>query len=434
MLELFPDTARVEDGELTIGGVRASALAEEYGTPLVVYCEETVRAAARAWRRGAGDAVVVYGTKAFPNAPLMLVLAEEGIGADVSTLGELRVAQAAGVPSSLLVVHGNNKSDEELAAAAEADAWLVVMDEPGEVERCAAAGVKRVLLRITPDVAADTHEKIRTGHAGSKFGVAPGQALEIVARARAAGLELLGLHVHLGSQVMDTDASRAAVEKLAELCAAGRSQLDWTPAIVNLGGGLGIRYVLDEPVPPTPEDYARTVSEEFAAAWSEAGLPKPQLVFEPGRSLVGRAGLTLYRVGVVKRSGGTRWVAVDGGMSDNPRPALYGARYSALLANRADEPPAGTFAVCGKHCESGDVLIESAELPEPGRGDLLAVAATGAYALSMASNYNAVPFPAAVLVDEGRAMVIAPRSEPRRAGDREHLGRASSGDALRAER
>jgi diaminopimelate decarboxylase len=412
MLELFPDTARIEDSELTIGGVRASALAEEYGTPLVVYCEETVRAAARSWRRGAPDAVVVYGSKAFPNVPLMRVLAEEGIGADVSTLGELRIAQAAGIPASLLVVHGNNKSDEELAAAAEANAWLVVMDEAGEIERCVAAGVKRVLLRITPGVEADTHEKIRTGHAGSKFGVAPGEALAIVERARAAGLEILGLHVHLGSQVAGSEATLSTVELLAELCTRARDELDWTPAIVNVGGGLGIRYVLDEAAPPTPEEYARAVSTRLDETWSAAGLPKPQLIFEPGRSLVGRAGMTLYRVGVVKRSADTTWVAVDGGMSDNPRPALYDARYSALLANRADEPPAGTFAVCGKHCESGDVLIETAKLPEPRRGDLLAVAATGAYSLSMASNYNAVPSPAAVLVDGGGSSVIARRSDP----------------------
>ena len=366
MLELFPDTARVEDGELTIGGVRASALAEEYGTPLVVYCEETVRASARSWRRGAPDATVVYGTKAFPNVALMRILAEEGIGADVSTLGELRFAQAAGISPSLLVVHGNNKSDEELAAAAAADAWLVVMDEPGEVERCAAAGVKRVLLRITPGVDADTHEKIRTGHVGSKFGVPPEDALEVLERAREAGLEMLGLHMHLGSQVADATAATAAIELLARLCVKARGELDWTPAIVNVGGGLGIRYVMDEPALPTPEEYARTVSERLYEVWAAAELPKPQLVFEPGRSLVGRAGFTLYRVGVVKRSGGTTWVAVDGGMSDNPRPALYGARYSALLANRADEPPAGTYAVCGKHCESGDVLIEQAALPEPG--------------------------------------------------------------------
>jgi diaminopimelate decarboxylase len=409
MLELFPDTARIEDGELTIGGVRASALAEEYGTPLVVYCEETVRASARSWRRGASDATIVYGTKAFPNVALMRILAEERIGADVSTLGELRFAQAAGISPSLLVVHGNNKSDEELAAAAEADAWLVVMDEPGEVERCAAAGVKRVLLRITPGVEADTHEKIRTGQVGSKFGVPPEDALGVLERARGAGLEMLGLHVHLGSQVADATPATAAIELLVGLCVDARAELDWTPAIVNVGGGLGIRYVMDEPALPTPEEYARTVSERLYRVWATAELPKPQLVFEPGRSLVGRAGLTLYRVGVVKRSGDTTWVAVDGGMSDNPRPALYAARYWALLANRADEPPAGTYAVCGKHCESGDVLIEHASLPEPRRGDVLAVPATGAYSLSMASNYNALARPAAVLVGNATARSIRAR-------------------------
>ncbi len=419
MLELFPETAEIVDGVLHVGGCSAAALAEEHGTPLFVYCEETVRAAARSWRRGAPEATIVYGSKAFPNAPLMRVLAEEGIGADVSTLGELRIAQAAGVPASLLVVHGNNKSDEELAAAAEADAWLVVMDEPGEVERCVAAGVKRVLLRITPGVEADTHEKIRTGQAGSKFGVAPEEAPAIVERARAAGLELLGLHVHLGSQVAGSEATLSTIELLAELCTRVRDELDWTPAIVNAGGGLGIRYVPDEPAPPTPEEYARTVSERLHEAWSAAALPRPQLIFEPGRSLVGRAGVTLYRVGVVKRSGTTTWVAVDGGMSDNPRPALYGARYSALLANRADEPPAGTYAVCGKHCESGDVLIDSAELPESRRGDLLAVAATGAYTLAMASNYNAVVRPAAVLVGSGRIATISERSGPAELGGSE---------------
>ena len=330
MLELLPDTAEIREGALWVGGCSTVELAEEYGTPLVVYCEETIRAAARSWRAGAPDATIVYGTKAFPNVPIMRLLAEEGIGADVSTLGELRYAQAAGVPRSALVVHGNNKSDEELAAAAEADAWLVVMDEPGEVERCAAAGVKRVLLRITPGIEAGGHEKIMTGHLGSKFGVAPEEALEIVARARDAGLEVLGLHVHLGSQVVDSAAARAAVELLAGLCVEAREKLDWTPAVVNLGGGLGIRYVLDEPAPPTPEEYARAVSERLYDVWAAADLPKPTLIFEPGRSLVGRAGLTLYRVGVVKRSGATTWVAVDGGMSDNPRPALYGARYSAL--------------------------------------------------------------------------------------------------------
>jgi diaminopimelate decarboxylase len=411
LLELLPETAEIRDGVLWIGGVSTVALAEEHGTPLVVYCEQAVRAAARAWRAGADEGTVVYGTKAFPNAPLMRLLWEEGVGADVSTLGEMRCAEAAGIPPSRWVVHGNNKSDEELAYAAEREAWLVVMDEPGEVERCLAAGVKRVLLRITPGIEAGGHEKIMTGHLGSKFGVLPEDAADVIRRARDAGLELLGLHVHLGSQVRGDAPARMLVDWLAGWCAELRAQLDWTAVLLNLGGGLAIRYTLDEPAPPPPEEYARTLSQRVEQAWSAVGLPDPRLLFEPGRSLVGRAGVTLYRVGVLKRSGPTTWVAVDGGMSDNPRPALYGARYSALLASRADEPPEGTFAVCGKHCESGDVLIERAELPEPRRGDLLAVPATGAYTLAMASSYNALPRPAAVLVGAAGARTICAREQ-----------------------
>jgi diaminopimelate decarboxylase len=405
MLELFPDTAEIVDGELAIGGVRASALAEEFGTPLVVYCEETIRAQARAWRRGAPDAVIVYGSKAFPNVAIMRLLAEEGIGADVSTLGELRFAQAAEVPAERIVVHGNNKSDEELAAAAEADVWLVVLDAPEEVERAVAAGVRRVLLRVTPGIEAGGHAAIRTGHVGSKFGVPPEDAPDVIAAAREAGLEMLGLHVHIGSQLQDEAPARSTIDWLASFVAKARAELDWTPAIVNLGGGLGIQYIEGEPA-LDPETYVHSLVTRVQHAWSEQDLPQPQLVFEPGRSLVGRAGVTLYRVGVVKRAGGTTWVAVDGGMSDNPRPALYGARYSALLANRAEEFPAGTFAVCGKHCESGDVLIERADLPEPHRGDLLAVPATGAYTLGMASNYNALPRPTAVLAVHGNRQLI----------------------------
>lgn len=409
MLELFPDTAAIEGGELMLGGVRASVLAEELGTPLVVYCEETIRAAARAYRRGAPDGLIVYGTKAFPNVALMRLLSEEGIGADVSTLGELRFAQAADVPPERIVVHGNNKSDEELAAAAAGNAWLVVIDEPGEVERCAAAGVRRVLVRVTPGIEAGGHAAIRTGHSGSKFGVPADDVLDVVGRATAANLEVLGLHVHLGSQLVDDGPVRAAIAWLAELAARARSAIGWTPAVVDLGGGLGIGYTTHEPPRPSAEAYAASLVSCLANAWSLQDLPRPQVVLEPGRSLVGRAGFTLYRVGVVKRAGGTTWVAVDGGMSDNPRPALYGAGYSALVANRADEPPAREYAVCGKHCESGDVLIERAALPEPRRGDLLAVPATGAYTLAMASNYNAVPRPAAVLVDGATTRLIRAR-------------------------
>jgi diaminopimelate decarboxylase len=186
-------------------------------------------------------------------------------------------------------------------------------------------------------------------------------------------------------------------------------ELDWTPVILNLGGGLGIRYTQEDPAPPRPDEYAATLTERVQQAWLLQDLPQPQLIFEPGRSLVGRAGLTLYRVGVVKRSGETTWVAIDGGMSDNPRPALYGARYSALLANRGAEPATGAFVVCGKHCESGDVLIERAELPEPARGDCLAVPATGAYTLAMSSNYNALERPSAIVVGHGGASAIRAR-------------------------
>jgi diaminopimelate decarboxylase len=400
VLELFPQTAEVRDGVLWVGGCSTVELAEEHGTPLVVYCEETIRTAARAWRSGAPGAAVVYGTKAFPNTAIMRLLGDEGVGADVSTLGEMQYAKAAGIPPSAWVVHGNNKSDEELAFAAENDAWLVVMDEPGEVERCVEAGVKRVLLRITPGVEADTHAKIMTGHLGSKFGVPLEDAAEVVDRARAAGLDLLGLHVHLGSQLKDDSAVQTALDGLA----AFTSSLSWSPAVIDAGGGLAIRYAPDDPAVPAPEDYARGVAARVAERW-----PAAQLIFEPGRSLVGRAGLTLYRVGVVKKSGATRWVAVDGGMSDNPRPALYGARYTALVANRAADPATGTYAVCGKHCESGDVLIEQVELADPARGDLLAVPVTGAYALSMASNYNALPRPAAVLASDGQTSVIRSR-------------------------
>jgi len=409
MLDLFPDTARIEGGQLVLGGRRAVDLADELGTPLVVFCEETVRSRARAYREAAPEAVVLYGSKAFPNAALLALLAEEGVGADVSTLGELELALAAGVPPELLVVHGNNKADEELERAAAAGAWLVVLDSLDEVERAAAAGVRRVLVRVTPGIDPDTHDAIKTGHHGSKFGLPPDHALEALRLAGDAGLEREGLHVHLGSQLLDSAPARFATDWLAAFSAECRRELGWTPSVVDVGGGLGIPYVEGQQA-PTIEEFVGAVRERLGRSWELHELPTPRLVFEPGRSLVGQAGVTLYRVGVVKRtSEQTVYVAVDGGMSDNPRPQLYGARFSALLANRADEPAVGPFTICGKHCESGDVLIEHAELPEPHRGDLLAVPATGAYTLGMASNYNAVPRPAAALVGGGDVRLIRRR-------------------------
>ena len=395
MLELFPETARIEDGELTLGGVPATRLVEEHGTPLLVYCERTVRSQVHAYREAAPGALIVYGTKAFANVALLRLLAGEGVGADVSTLGELAFARAAGIPGERIVFHGNNKSEEELRAAAEAAA-LVVLDAPGEAEAAAAAGVRRVLVRLTPGVEAVTHRSIRTAHEESKFGLAPDAAEREVERARELGLEVEGLHVHVGSQLARPDESVLALERVL----AFLEQLQWTPRVLDLGGGLGVRHNRDDRLPSVAEFVAPLVER----------LPYGvSLILEPGRSLVGRAGVTLYRVGPVKTSGGVTYAAIDGGMSDNPRPQLYGARYEALLANRSEELPSGVYRVAGKHCESGDVLIEAAELPEPKPGDVLAVPATGAYTLALGSTYNGVPRPAVVLVHDGTARVIRRR-------------------------
>ncbi|HEY7017715.1 MAG TPA: diaminopimelate decarboxylase [Gaiellaceae bacterium] len=391
---------------MAVGGVPAGELAREHGTPLLVYCERTLLAAARAYREAAPEALLLYSVKAFPSLALLQLFAAEGFGADVSTRGELEYALRAGIPGDRIVVHGNNKSDDELAAAAAAGARLVVLDALDEVERAAAAGVRRVLVRVTPGIEADTHEAIRTAQHGSKFGLPPDDALRAVEAAQAAGLDIAGLHVHIGSQLLDTNAELETIDWLAAFAASAREELGWEPAVVDLGGGLGVGHVEAEQPPPVQE-FVSAFLERLRTTWP--GSP-PEVILEPGRSLAGRAGLTLYRVGVVKRaSEETTYVAVDGGMSDNPRPQLYDARYTALLANRAGEPPAGTYAVCGKHCESGDVLIDEVELPEPRRGDLLAVPGTGAYTLSMSSNYNVVPRPAAVLVNDGRARLIRRR-------------------------
>jgi diaminopimelate decarboxylase len=407
MLALFPGGTRVEAGVLALDGLPVTDLAERFGTPLVVYAEAALRERARMFKRAAPDALVVYGTKAFPNVALMRLLAEEGLGADVSTLGELAFARQAGILGERLVVHGNNKSDDELSAAAAAQALVVLdaLDEPG---RAAAAGVRRVLVRVTPGVEAETHEAIRTGHRGSKFGLDEDDAVEAVRNARALGLDVQGLHVHVGSQLADARAHLLSVRLLAEFASRCGDELDWAPAVVDVGGGFGIRHVREEPEPPTAE-LVRSIGEAVAGAWQSLALPAPRLIVEPGRALVGPTAFTLYRVGAVKRAGDTRYVAIDGGMSDNPRPQLYGARYAALLANRADAEPDGLFTIAGKHCESGDVLIEQAELPEPTRGDLIAVPATGAYTLGMASNYNGVPRPAAILVGAAEARLIRRR-------------------------
>jgi diaminopimelate decarboxylase len=376
--------------------VRASELAQEFSTPLLVYCRDTIVARARAYLGVDPDALVVYGTKAFANVAILSLLAAEGLGADVSTMGELQFAVRAGLTGDRLVFHGNNKSDDELAAAAITGA-LVVLDSLEEIGRAKSAGVETVLVRLTPGIEAETHEAIRTAHTESKFGLAPDEAVAAVEQASDAGLDVAGLHVHIGSQLTRASESLVALERLVDVARRCR---DWQPRIFNLGGGLGVRYTREDHV-PAPGAFAGELVAHLRQLW-----PEPvRLILEPGRSLIGQAGATLYEIGTVKHM----TAAIDGGMSDNARPQLYDARYEAILANRAGEPVDGSFRIAGKHCESGDVLIEAVELPRPRRGDLLAVPATGAYTLAMASNYNGVPRPASVLVADGSAELIRRR-------------------------
>jgi diaminopimelate decarboxylase len=409
-MSVLPDTAVVEAGRLHVGGLPLSELAREHGTPLHVYDEATLRRRARTYRDALagypGQARAVYACKANATVALLRILLDEGMGMDVASEGELAHALAAGAPPGWIVVHGNNKSDADVRAAVGAGAGLLVVDhleELDQVERLAAESRRAqqpILLRVTPGIDAATHAKVRTAHASSKFGMPPGDIGRAIDRAAACRhLRLDGLHVHLGSQIRDLETYLRAVDWLARF--PGAAEL----SVLDLGGGLAIPYTDDDRAPDLGAAVAATV-----AAVAAAFDPHPELVVEPGRSVVGTCGLTLYTIGAVKETaGGVTYVAVDGGMSDNPRPVLYGARYQAWIADRAGDEPDASYAVAGKHCESGDVLIENARLPAPRPGDVLVVAATGAYSASMASNYNGLPRPAAVVVADGHAREVVRR-------------------------
>ena len=413
---VLPDSATAAGGRLAVGGVALGDLPARHGTPLLVYDEATLRARARAYREGLaaypGPSRLAFACKAQTTVAVLQVLLEEGLGMDVASEGELAFAVAAGTPGERLIVHGNNKSDADIAAALAVEAGLLVADHDGEldqIERLAAAAVRvqPVLVRINPGIDADTHRKIATGHAASKFGLAPAEAA--AALRRAAGLDHvrpMGLHVHLGSQIGSVDTYLEAAAWLAAFI--DREGLGDLP-LLDLGGGLAIAYADGDTAPDVREAVAATAAGVVEGLRAR-GLPLPELILEPGRSIAGPAGVTLYTVGAIKRTAaGVTYAAVDGGMADNPRPAMYGARYQAFAVDRAGEAAAHTYAIAGKHCESGDVLIDDVALPSPRRGDLLAVPATGAYTLAMASNYNGVPRPAAVLVRDGSARVIRAR-------------------------
>jgi diaminopimelate decarboxylase len=413
---LLPDTALAAGGRLAAGGVALGDLAARHGTPLLVYDEATLRNRARAYREGLaaypGPSRLAFACKAQTTVAVLRVLLEEGLGMDVASEGELAFAVAAGTPGERLIVHGNNKSDADIAAALAAEAGLLVADHDGEldqIERLAAAAgrVQPVLVRVNPAIDADTHHKIATGHAASKFGLAPAEAAAALRRAAGLGhLRPMGLHVHLGSQIGSVDTYLEAAAWLAAFI--DREGLGGLP-LLDLGGGLAIAYVDGDTAPDVREAVAATaagVAEQLRAR----GLPLPELILEPGRSIAGPSGVTLYTVGAIKRTAvGVTYAAVDGGMADNPRPAMYGARYQAFAVDRAGEAAAHTYAIAGKHCESGDVLIEAAELPELRPGDVIALAATGAYTATMASTYNGLPRPAAVMVADGAERTVVAR-------------------------
>lgn len=412
---LLPDTAEVDArGRLSVGGVDLCDLAGELGTPLFVYDEAHLRSRCREAVAVWGDGVA-YATKAFLCQAMARLAHEEGMCLDVSTGGELHVALTAGVPAGRLVLHGNNKSDAELYRAVVAGVGRIVVDSFDEIDRLARVlaeepgrlpegARQRVLVRVTPGVEAHTHEFVRTGQDDSKFGfgLASGAAAEAVARLQhTAGVELVGVHAHIGSQVFRMASFAEAVDVLAGFF----TPLDLPELCV--GGGLGVAYVAGEPS-PTMAEWADSVR----TACRRAGLPEGvRVTAEPGRAVAATAGMTLYRVGTVKELPGIRsYVAVDGGMSDNPRPVLYGSGYEAFLPRAASARRPRAVRLVGKHCESGDVLVADARLPaDLAVGDVVGTPVTGAYGYAMASNYNKVPRPAVVFVSAGRARVVVRR-------------------------
>jgi diaminopimelate decarboxylase len=411
---LVPDTAEVaSDGRLSIGGCDVLELAQRFGTPLFVYDEQHLRARCREAVQSFGDGVA-YGSKAFLCRAMARLVVEEGMHIDVSTGGELGVALAAGAPAERLVLHGNNKSDDELRLAFEGGIGRIVIDSFDELDRLdrlaatgrAGSAGRRVkaLVRITPGVEAHTHEYVRTGQEDSKFGFAlsSGAAAAAIDRVRGSkAVELAGVHAHIGSQIFLLSSFVRAVEVLAPFVAPlGLPEL-------CLGGGLGVAYVEGEDA-PSIADWAAVLKE----ACVEAGIPpETRVTAEPGRAIAAAAGVTLYRVGTIKELPGVRtYVAVDGGMSDNPRPVLYGSGYEAFLPRATDADRPLTVTVVGKHCESGDVVVRDACVPaDLAVDDVLCTPVTGAYGHSMASNYNKVPRPAVVFVAAGDARVVVRR-------------------------
>lgn len=426
LLNLFPISTTVnEQGCLTVAGHDLTGLAAQYGTPLYVYDGATVRAQIDRLegllrRYYPADSGLAYAAKAYFSLSLAGKLAGYGLGVDAASLAELRIAKKAGFNADRVHLHGNNKSEDELAAAVDWRIRAVVVDSLDELDLLEQVAVRAALpvkiwLRLTPDLQVETHPHIQTSHAGSKFGlhISNGEAVEGIRRALASRrLQLTGLHTHLGSQLFDPQPYREAVLALYDTAQAA----DFIPAEFSPGGGWGVRYTGGEPE-DDPLPWVQVVSGTIQEACRRLGWLLPKLVLEPGRWLVARAGVALYRVGAQKTApDGTRIVAVDGGMADNPRVALYHAVYTARPVSRVRSSGFSPVKIVGRFCESGDVLIHSVRLPPLSRGDILAVPVSGAYQLSMASNYNLAPRPAALWLENDRIEMMQPRDEPEQSG------------------
>lgn len=412
------------NGHLAIGGCDATDLARRFGTPLWVVDEELFRSNCRAYREAFGSpslfpagAEVVYASKSLSALAICRIVDEEGLSLDVVSGGELYTARLAGFPPPRVCFHGNNKSPDELKEGLVAGIGRFMVDNLDELETlnslAAVLGLTAdVVLRVSPGIETNTHAYLQTGQVDSKFGlpIETGQAFQAVERALALDrISLRGLHCHVGSQIFRVETHAHAATVLVEFAAAVRDRTGWVSEEINLGGGFGIRYTGTDGT-PEPVDYAAAISLAVAEGVARYDLPWPKVLIEPGRAICAQAGWTLYTTGAVKEIPGVRdYVSVDGGMGDNPRPALYQATYEACLVNRANEPEGGLFTIAGKCCESGDILIWDVPMPRPRPGDILAVSCTGAYNYTMSMNYNRLPRPAMVLVSGGQAEVIVER-------------------------
>ncbi|MCX4524553.1 diaminopimelate decarboxylase [Streptomyces sp. NBC_01551] len=416
-LSIWPaSTSRLPHGGLAVGGVSLAEVADRFDTPAYVLDEGEVRARCRTYRDAFPEAEVMYAAKAFLSRAMVRWVDEEGLGLDVCSAGELELAVTAGFPPERIVLHGNAKSPRDIGAALRLGVGRIVIDSASEIARLAAAvgpgGHQKVLVRVVPGISAGGHEKIRTGTDGQKFGLSltDGSAQHAVARVLGQPqLELVGLHCHIGSQITEVKPYVAALRRVVGLMARIRDAHGLVLPELDMGGGHGVAYRPGEPALDLTA-LARGLRGELASACAAAGLAVPRLAVEPGRAVVGPAGVALYRVLSVKHTGDRVFVAVDGGMSDNPRPALYGVRYAPRLVGRHSGAEPRTATVVGRHCEAGDVLAADVELPGDIRpGDLLAVPVAGAYHLSMASGYNMIGRPPVVAVADGAARLLVRR-------------------------